>query len=61
MRGRGDSITLRVLRAEAKGLRDASVDAAHSATTAERQLDSFRYTNPDANERMWSRRVGRRL
>lgn len=57
MRGRGDSITLRVLRAEAKGLRDA----AHSATTAERQLDSFRYTNPDANERMWSRRVGRRL
>lgn len=35
----------RVLCAEARGLRDASVDAAHSATTKERQLDSFRYTN----------------
>ena len=34
-----------MLCAEARGLRDASVDAAHSATTKERQLDSFRYTN----------------
>ena len=45
MRGRGDATTRRVLCAEARGLRDASVDAAHSATTKERQLDSFRYTN----------------
>jgi len=45
VRGRGDATTRRVLCAEARGLRDASVDAAHSATTKERQLDSFRYTN----------------
>jgi hypothetical protein len=45
VRGRGDATTRRVLCAEARGLRDARVDAAHSATTKERQLDSFRYTN----------------
>jgi len=45
VRGRGDATTRRVLCAEARGLRDASVDAAHSAITKERQLDCFRYTN----------------
>jgi hypothetical protein len=60
--GRGDATTRRVLCAEARGLRDASVDAAHSATTKERQLDSFRYTNRSClEERVESRRVGRRV
>ena len=52
MKGRGDATTRRVLCAEARGLRNASVDAAHSATTKERQLDSFRTQFAVAYERM---------